>query len=144
MAQLSHPLRSLLSNKHEWCWGPAQQESFFHLKTELVKPTVLTYYNPEADTKVSADASSYGLGAVLLQLTNSVWRPVSFASCSMSDTELCYSQIKKEALSTTWACDTFKDYLIGNHFCIETNHKSLVPLFSSENLPPQGKSVQIY
>ena len=39
----SEPLRSLLSNKHAWCWGPAQQESFSHLKTELVKPTVPTY-----------------------------------------------------------------------------------------------------
>ena len=128
VAQLSQPLRSLLSNKLAWCWGPAQQESFSHLKTELVKPTVLTYYNLEAYTKVSADASSYGLGAVLLQLTNSVWKPVSFASRSMSDTELRYAQIEKEALATTWACDKFKDFLIGKHFCIETDHKPLVRL----------------
>ena len=131
VAQLSQPLRSLLSNKHAWCWGPAQLESFSCLKTELVKPTVLTYYNPEADTKVSADASSYGLWAVLLQLTDSVWKPVSFASRSMSDTELCYAQIEKEALATTWACNKFKDYLIGKHLCIETDHKPLVPLLSS-------------
>ena len=140
VAQLSQPLRSLLSNKQAWCWGPAQQESFSHLKTELLKPTELTYYNLEADTKVSADASSYGLEAVLLQLNNSVWRPVSFASCSMSDTELRYAQIEKEALATTWACDKFKDYLIGKHFCIETDHKPLVPLLSSkhlDNLPPR-------
>ena len=140
VAQLNQPLRSLLSNKQAWCWGPAQQESFSHLKTELLKPTVLTYYDPEADTKVSADASSYGLGAVLLQLTNSIWKPVSFASRSMSDTELRYAQIEKEALATTWACDKFKDYLIGKHFCIETDHKPLVPLLSSkhlDNLPPR-------
>ena len=110
VAQLSQPLRSLLSNKHAWCWGPAQQESFSHLKTKLVKPTLLTYYNLEADRKVSADASSYGLGAVLLQLTNSVWKPVSFASRSMSDTELCYAQIEKEALATTWVYDKFKTF----------------------------------
>ena len=53
----------------------------------------------------------------------------------MSDTELCYAQIEKEALATTtWACDKFKDFLIGKHFCIETFHKPLVPLLSSKHL----------
>ena len=31
----------------------------------ILKPTILALYNPEADTKISADASSFGLGAVL-------------------------------------------------------------------------------
>ena len=58
----------------------------------------------------------------------------------MSDTELRYAQIEKKALATTWACDKFKDFLIGKHFCIETDHKPLVPLLSSkylDNLPPR-------
>ena len=51
--------------------------------------------NGAAPTKVSADASSHGLGTVLFQQIDSVWRPVS------SLTECRYAQIEKEALATT-------------------------------------------
>ena len=41
---------------------------------------VLALYNPAARSKVSADALSFGLGAVLLQENNAgQWRPVAYA-----------------------------------------------------------------
>ncbi|KAL5506839.1 hypothetical protein EMCRGX_G008586 [Ephydatia muelleri] len=140
LAELSQPLRELLSTKRCWCWGPDQVESFTNIKTELTKPAVLAFYNPANETKVSADASSHGLGAVLLQMEANAWKPVAFASRSMSSTEVRYAQIEKEALATTWACERFRDYLVGKRFCIETDHKPLVPLLSSthlDNLPPR-------
>jgi len=52
----------------------------------------------------SQDASSYGLGAVLLQSSDSRWHPVAYVSRAMTDTESHYAQIKKEALALIWAC----------------------------------------
>ena len=43
------------------------------MKAELTVHTVLTLYNPQADTKIYADASSHGLVAVLLQKTKQEW-----------------------------------------------------------------------
>ena len=80
LAEITHPLRLLLGKKPSWLWGDAQERAFTRLKEELSKPTVLALYNPSAPTKVSADASSYGLGAVLLQEDKSKWRPVAYAS----------------------------------------------------------------
>ena len=117
-----------------------QEEAFRLVKAELCKPTVLALYTPDAPTKLSADASSHGLGAVLQQKTGGEWKPVAYASRSMSDTEKWYAQIEKGALETVWACDKFASYIVGLIFHIETDHKPLVPLLGSKHLdalPPR-------
>ena len=140
LAEISQPLRALLSSKAAWIWGPDQEKAFVSIKTELSHPTVLALYDPKAKFKISADASCYGLGAVLLQQQDSTWRPVAYASRSMTETEKRYAQIEKEALALTWACEKFTDYLLGLHFLMETDHKPLVPLLgtkSLDKLPPR-------
>ena len=140
LSELTKPLRELLGKNTAWQWEKAQLEAFEETKKELCKPTVLAFYDPTLPTKVSADASSFGLGAVLLQEKDSVWKPVSYASRSMSETERRYAQIEKEALAVTWACEKFADYIIGLKVQLETDHKPLVPLLGTKqmsDLPPR-------
>ena len=101
---------------------------------------VLILYNPQAELKGSAEASSYGLGSVLFQKEKTLWKPVAYASRSLTGTEMRYAQIEKEALAVTWACEKFSDYLLGKSFSCETDHKPLIPLLNSkqlDNLPPR-------
>ena len=106
IAEVSKPLRELLSMKKAWLWGSAQDDAFDKVKQELTKPTVLALYDPQANTKICADASAYGLGAVLIQQHSDMhWKPVAYAFRSLSDTERRYSQIEKEALAIAWACE---------------------------------------
>ena len=97
LATISQPLRELLSKNTVWVWGPTQISSFDAVKKELTKPPVLALYDPKATTKVSTDASSFGIGAVLLQKTENGWRAVAFDSRSMTEVERRYAQIEKEA-----------------------------------------------
>ena len=84
---------------------------------------------------VSADASSFGIGSVLLQKQpDDVWKPVAYASRALTSAEQKYVQIEKEALAVTWACERFNDYLLGTTLHIHTDHKPLVPLLSTKNL----------
>ena len=101
---------------------------------------MLALYDVKADMKISADASSYGLGAVLLQKNDQSWQPVTYASRTMTSTECRYAQVEKEALALTWACEKFANYVLDKKFTIETDHKPLVPLLrnkSLHSLPPR-------
>lgn len=112
-----------------------KKDAFDQVKKELSKSPVLALYSPSLDTMISADAPSYGLGALLLQKHSEEWKwfPEHW------QTEQRYAQIEKEALAVTWACECFEDYLLGIPFLIETDHEPLVSLIgnkSLDNLPP--------
>ena len=97
--------------------------------------SALALFDPCRPTTVSADASSYGVGAVLTQQqTSGEWKLVSHISRSLTQTEQRYAQIEKEALAVTWACERFQDFLTGLQFHIQTDHKPFVPLFTTKGL----------
>ena len=114
-------------------WTPSHKEAVQKLKEEIATQ-VLAHYNLSAETKISADTSAYGLGAVLLHCQeNHEWKPVAFASRSLNDIESCYAQIEKEALALVWSTEKFSDYVLGKHFLFETDHKPLVPLWDTSD-----------
>ena len=140
LATLTQPLRELLNKKQAWIWRPSQEQAFTEVKEELSKATILALFDVQKESKISTDASAYGLGAVLLQRTDSDWKPVAYASRSLFETECRYAQIEKEALAITWACEKFSMYVLGKRFLIETDHKPLVPLLGLkhlDSLPPR-------
>ena len=97
LAGVTKPLRDLLSSKSQWVWDPPQEEAFTKVKHILSSDPVLALFDPNLDTLVSSDASSFGLGAVLQQKqSNGTRRPVAYASRAMTSTEQRYAQIEKE------------------------------------------------
>lgn len=144
IAELTKPLRDLLSLQNEWYWAQVQDDAFNAVKKELVEAPALALYDPSAETRLSADASSYGMGAILLQKQNDSgqWRPVAFASRSMTKTEMNYAQVEKEALATTWACDKFRDLITGMQIVIESDHKPLLALLGYKPLSELSPRLQ--
>ena len=47
-------------------WGSEQEDAFKKLKELMVKALTLAFFDPKAISKVIADASPVGLGAVLV------------------------------------------------------------------------------
>ena len=91
LATVLKPLNDLLRSDAVWTWGPPRQDSAFkEAKTLITSAPVLRYFDPSKPTIVSADASSYGLGDVILQQQSSDtkdMRPVAFASRTLTDAE---------------------------------------------------------
>ena len=142
MAEKTKPLRELLKHNSMWSWGPQQENAFSEIKQQLSSPCVLAHYDPEREIKISADSSSFGLGAVLSQKQEGIWKPVAYASRALSDAETRYAQVEKEGLALTWACEKFANYIVGKSIHLETDHKPLVSLFGQKDLSQMPPRIQ--
>ena len=133
LSTVSAPLRRLTKNGEPFVWDQEEQQSFDELKKRLASAEILGYFDKNAQTKVIADASPVGLGAVLVQQQGEELRVISYASRSLSDTKRRYSQTEKEALAIVWACERFHAYLYGAEFELMTDHKPLECIFSPKS-----------
>lgn len=147
LSSITEPLRALLNKNVEFQWCSPQEKALENIKETLSSSQCLAKYHPDYKTVLSADASSFGLGCVLLQKQPSgELRAVAYASRSLTNTETRYSQIEKEALAATWAAERFQQFLLGLRFTLETDHKPLVSLFGKmniEDLPPRIQRFRI-
>jgi len=65
-ATITEPLRKLTRKDVPFHFGPEQKASFESLKQSMAEAGTLAYFDKRASTKVVADASPVGLGAVLM------------------------------------------------------------------------------
>ena len=129
------PPNALLHKDSSWIWSQAGQSAFDACKKALMSSTVLAHYDVNLPIKVAADASAYGIGAVLSHVDpDGSERPGAFASCTLSSSERNYTQIEKEALSLIFAVKRFHQNLYGRRFTLLTDHKPLTTILG----PKQG------
>ena len=106
----------------------------------MTLPPVLALYDVIRKTKVSSDASKYGIGGVVLQeQDDGFWKPISYFSRALTNVELHYSPIEKEALGFTWLCERASNYILGKPIIGVTDHKPLLPMLMThclDQLPP--------
>ena len=130
------PLNRLLQKDIKWKWESEEEKAFRDAKDLLLNSQTLVHYDTSLPLYLSCDASSYGAGAVLSHLIDGQFRPIAFASCSLTKTQKNYSQLDKEALSIIFGLKRFHQFLYGRHFTILTDHKPLLTLLGPDKPVP--------
>ena len=97
-------------------------------KEKLISSEILVHYDPTLPIKVAADASAYGVGAVLSHVIDGNERPIAFASRTLTSSEHNYAQVEKEGLALIFAVKKFHTYLYGREFTLVTGHKPLTTI----------------
>ena len=130
LSSILYPINQLLQASHKWEWTQECQEAFTEAKKQLTSSDVLTHYDPDLPINMAADASAYGIGAVISHvLPDGAERPICFASRTLTTSEQNYAQLEKEALALVFGTKKFHQYLYGRKFTLITDHKPLTAIF---------------
>ena len=124
-------------------WNAAQEGSFQDLKTALTNAPVLAFPDYELPFTMCTDASSLGLGAVLMQPDERGKNHViAYASRVLNAAESNYSTTELETLAVVWALRHYRDIVLGYDITVYTDHAAVCEIFKTKNLT--GKIARWY
>ncbi|XP_054259839.1 uncharacterized protein LOC128984533 [Macrosteles quadrilineatus] len=101
-------------------------QSFETIKSEIIR-SVVSCIDPEAQFIVETDASESTIAATLTQS----YRPVAFFSRILSPAEHRHSSVEKEAQAIVEALRKWRHYLVGKHFKLITDQRSVSFMFDN-------------
>ena len=128
------PLYNLLCKNTRWSWTVKEDAAFYVAEKALQAESLLVHFEDTKFLVLTCNASPYGIGAVLSHIMeDGSDRPIAFASRTLTVAEKKYAQLEKEGLATVFGNKKFHNYLYGEEFTIESDHKLLFFLFSERN-----------
>jgi hypothetical protein len=128
------PFKHLLKKGQKFEWNDNLQAVFKAVQPHLTSTKTLAFYRPDRKTTLVMDSSRLnGIGFVLKQEINGIWRSVQAGSQFLTKTEGHYAMVALELLTICWAakkCASFIDGLPLKNFEIWTDHAPLIPILN--------------
>lgn len=137
------PLYNLLQKNQPWHWSQTEEKCFQESKRWLTHESVLTFYDPSKPLGLVADASAYGVGAVLFHVVDGHEKPIAYASRTLSKAEIGYSHLEKEALAVVFGIKRFHKYIFGREFTIYSDHLPLKGLLGHDKPIPASAAARM-
>lgn len=119
------PITSLLKKGVKEFWNPTAETALRSLLKELTQKPCLIFPDFSKSFVLQTDASKKGLGAVIFQDLGKGRQPVAFFSRTLTAAEKNYPTAGLEALAIVFGVRKGFQYLHGQEFIIETDHKAL-------------------
>nr|GEV93926.1 reverse transcriptase domain-containing protein [Tanacetum cinerariifolium] len=108
-------------------------QSFPNVEKKLTEAPILIALNWDLPFELMCDASNFAIGAVLGQRHEKHFKPIHYASKTMTDAESNYTTTEKEMLAVVYAFKKFRSYLIMNKSIVHTDHSALKYLFAKKD-----------
>nr|GEZ00152.1 reverse transcriptase domain-containing protein [Tanacetum cinerariifolium] len=103
------------------------------LKKKLTEAPILIAPNWDLPFELMCDASDFAICAVLGQRHEKHFKPIHYASKTMTDAESNYTMTEKEMLAVVYAFEKFRSYLIMNKSIVHMDHSALKYLFAKKD-----------
>nr|GEX40338.1 reverse transcriptase domain-containing protein [Tanacetum cinerariifolium] len=94
---------------------------------------ILIAPNWDLPFELMCDVSDFAIGAVLGKRYEKHFRPIHYASKTLTEAESNYTTTKKEMLAVVYALEKFRSYLIMNKCIVHTDHSALKYLFAKKD-----------
>ena len=120
--------------KGKFPWGESQQHSFEELKRLLCKATVEPLYIVDfaKPFNLFVDASLHTVSAVLTQTgDDGTELPVAFSSTKLSQAQMAWSTIEREAYAVLVALKKYRNWIFGTQVTVYSDHNPLQYLIES-------------
>ena len=117
-----------------------RQQAFDKLKELLTNSPVLATPNDDDIYVVDVDSSGVGAGAVLQQWQGGKLRVIEYASRTYNAPERRYCVTRLEMLALIFALRQWKQYLLGRHFIVRTDHMALT--YYQQTKEPVGQQAR--
>nr|GEW77897.1 reverse transcriptase [Tanacetum cinerariifolium] len=132
-SKISRPMTHLLEKNSPFIFSNECIQAFRILKEKLTEAPILIAPNRDQPFELMCDASDFSVGAVLGQRIEKHFRPIHYASKTMTQAESNYTTTEKEMLAVVYAFEKFRSYLIMNKSIVYTDHSALKYLFSKKD-----------
>ncbi|GJT70757.1 reverse transcriptase domain-containing protein [Tanacetum coccineum] len=135
ISKLLHPttVKGIRKEKTSFIFREDCILAFQTLKKKLTEAPILIAPNWDQPFEIMCDASDYAIGAVLGQRIEKHFRPIHYASKTMTEAESNYTTTEKEMLAVVYAFEKFRSYLIMNKSVVYTDHSALKYLFNKKD-----------
>ena len=118
-------------------WSKDYKQLFDLFKTAIQKSVTLHFPDYGLPWIIRSDSSDHAVGAVLFQEYSTpsgdvIHQPIAFASHKYFGAAINWDTYKQEAYALFYAVSQFGYYLRGKPFVLETDHRNLVWIESSQ------------
>ncbi|GJS58361.1 reverse transcriptase domain-containing protein [Tanacetum coccineum] len=132
-SKISRPMTHLLEKNTSFIFSHECIQAFQTLKKKLTEAPILIAPDWDQPFELMCDASDYAIGEVLGQQIEKHFRPIHYASKTMTEAESNYTTTEKEMLAVVYAFEKFRSYLIMNKSIVYTDHSALKYLFAKKD-----------